>query len=49
MHLAGAPIQVIQKILGHESLEMTIRYLGLNIDDTTRAMEQLVAFQETQG
>jgi len=46
MHRAGTKVTVIQNILGHESLDMTIHYLGLNLDDTASAMEKLVEYQQ---
>jgi integrase len=48
MFKANVPVTVIQRILGHESLEMTIRYLGLNIEDTSNAMSLLSAYQTQQ-
>lgn len=35
---AGAPIESISKILGHEDIVTTLKYLGINMDDMKSAM-----------
>lgn len=37
--LAGTPIETIASIMGHESTEMTLRYIGVNLSDQTKAFE----------
>lgn len=39
MWLAGVPVETISSIYGHESTEMTLRYIGVNLRDQTRAYE----------
>ena len=39
MWLAGVPIETIASIMGHESTEMTLRYIGVNLSDQTKAFE----------
>ncbi len=39
MWLARVPIETIASIMGHESTEMTLRYIGVNLSDQTRAFE----------
>jgi len=39
MWLAGVPIETIASIMGHESTEMTLRYIGVNLSDQTKALE----------
>ncbi len=36
---SGVKITTIANILGHESIEMTIKYLGINLDDQAEAMQ----------
>lgn len=38
MFRAGVPTETIAKILGHESTEVTLRYIGVDLDDMRRAM-----------
>lgn len=38
MWKAGVALEVIRDILGHESLDMTIRYLGINLEDRFHAL-----------
>jgi integrase/recombinase XerD len=38
MYRAGVPVATIAKMLGHESMEMTLRYIGVDLDDMTAAM-----------
>ncbi|WP_400147749.1 tyrosine-type recombinase/integrase [Candidatus Methanarcanum hacksteinii] len=37
----GIPIETIAKILGHESVSMTLRYIGVNIGDMSSAINGL--------
>ena len=39
MWLAGVQIETIASIMGHESTEMTLRYIGVNLSDQTKAYE----------
>lgn len=38
MYRAGVPVPTIAKILGHESTEVTLRYIGVDLDDMRSAM-----------
>ena len=38
---AGVSVAVIAKILGHESTDVTLRYIGVDMDDMTAAMRRL--------
>ncbi len=37
--LAGVPIETIASIMGHESTEMTLQYIGVNLGDQCKAFE----------
>ncbi len=37
----GVPVETIAKILGHESVSMTLRYIGVNIGDMSSAINSL--------
>lgn len=39
MYRAGVPVPTISKILGHDSTEVTLRYIGVDLDDMRKAME----------
>ncbi|MBR3409752.1 MAG: site-specific integrase [Candidatus Methanomethylophilaceae archaeon] len=39
MYHAGAPIESISKILGHDDIVTTLKYLGINLDDMQSAMD----------
>jgi hypothetical protein len=39
MWLAGVPIETIASVMGHESTEATLRYIGVNLSDQTKAFE----------
>jgi integrase len=39
MWLAGVPIETIASIMGHESTDMTLQYIGVNLTDQTKAFE----------
>jgi len=39
MWLAGVRIEVIASVMGHQSTEMTLRYIGVNLSDQTKAFE----------
>jgi integrase len=45
MYLAGVDIATISKVLGHEDIKTTIRYLGLNMDDMSAGMEKYARYQ----
>lgn len=38
LYRAGVPVATIAKMLGHESTEVTLRYIGVDMDDMERAM-----------
>ena len=38
---AGTPLETIRKILGHEKVETTLEYIGINFDDMQQAMVRL--------
>jgi len=44
MFHAGVEIETISKILGHESIDMTLKYLGLNMDDMKKGMNRAKNF-----
>ena len=39
MWLARVPIETIASVMGHESTEMTLRYIGVNLGDQCKAFE----------
>lgn len=39
MWLAKVPFETIASVMGHESTEMTLRYIGVNLGDQCRAFE----------
>lgn len=39
MYRSGVPPATISKMLGHESLDQTLKYIGVDLDDMTLAME----------
>jgi len=39
MWLAKVPIETIASVMGHESTEMTLRYIGINLGDQCKAFE----------
>lgn len=41
MWLAGVPIETIATIYGHESTEMTLHYIGVNLGDQCKAFEMV--------
>ena len=43
----GTPIETIAEMLGHESIDMTRRYLGLNLTDQERPMKAQDRFVES--
>lgn len=40
LYRAEVPVATIAKILGHESTEVTLRYIGVDIDDMRNAMDK---------
>lgn len=42
MYHSGVRIETIARILGHSSTEMTLRYIGVNLDDQAQAMNQFI-------
>lgn len=39
LYRSGVPVPTIAKILGHDSTEVTLRYIGVDLDDMRKAME----------
>ena len=39
LYRAGVPVATIAKILGHDSTEVTLRYIGVDLDDMRSAMQ----------
>jgi site-specific recombinase XerD len=39
MRIAGVAIEIIQEVLGHQSISMTKRYLGITDDEVTKAFK----------
>lgn len=39
MYRSGVPLATIAKMLGHESTEVTLRYIGVDLDDMASAMQ----------
>jgi hypothetical protein len=35
----GVPIETVASIMGHETTEMTLRYIGVNLDDQVKAFQ----------
>lgn len=46
--MAGVRLETVSEILGHEGLDMTIRYLGIRISDMAKAQERLAEYEESQ-
>ena len=46
MYHAGAPVESIGKILGHEGTTTTLQYLGINLDDMQSAMDMHEDYQK---
>jgi site-specific recombinase XerD len=42
---AGVELPTIQRLAGHESVDMTVRYLGIRLSDTQAAMEKYSDYQ----
>lgn len=42
MYHSGVRIETIARIMGHSSTEMTLRYIGINLDDQAQAMNQFI-------
>lgn len=42
MYHSGVRLETIAKIMGHSSTEMTLRYIGVNLDDQAQAMNQFI-------
>ncbi|MBA7507897.1 Tyrosine recombinase XerD [subsurface metagenome] len=39
MRMSGVPIELIQEVLGHQSISMTKRYLGITDDEVTKVLK----------
>lgn len=39
MRMAGVPIELIQEVLGHQSISMTKRYIGITDDEVTKVLK----------
>ena len=46
MYRLGVPLEVIARIFGHSDTRTTIRYLGLDHDDMSAAMQQYAKYQK---
>ena len=46
MHRAGVKTEQIARIFGHSDTRTTIRYLGLDHDDMSAAMQKYARYQE---
>lgn len=42
MYHSGVRIETIARIMGHSSTEMTLRYIGINLDDQAQAMSKFI-------
>lgn len=42
MYRSHVPVATISKMLGHESIEMTLRYIGVDLDDMGAAMDAFI-------
>lgn len=47
MWKAGARLETIKDILGHESTDQTVVYLGINLDDQTEAMDLFAEYERS--
>jgi site-specific recombinase XerD len=45
IYKAGVELPVIQRLAGHQSVDMTVRYLGIRLSDTQAAMERYSEYQ----
>ena len=45
-HLAGVRIERISKFLGHSDVRVTMKYLGVNVEDMDEAQQQTWAFSQ---
>ena len=45
LYHAGTPIETISKLYGHEDIQTTLRYIGVNLDDMSDALGKLYAHQ----
>lgn len=48
LYHAGVNLETIAKILGHESTNETLKYIGVNLDDMNEAMNQLAKYQQNR-
>ncbi len=46
--LAGVAVETVSEILGHATLDQTVKYLGIGISDMARAQEVLAKYEEEQ-
>ena len=46
LYHAGVDIEIISKFLGHESTIVTLKYLGINLDDMDRGMDLLEKYDK---
>ncbi|RYF09101.1 MAG: integrase [Deltaproteobacteria bacterium] len=49
MAMRGVPLKAIQELLGHSSMEMTLRYTHLSRDTYVNAVDILVAGAQAYG
>ncbi len=45
LYHAGTPIETISKLYGHEDIQTTLRYIGVNLDDMSDALSKLYVHQ----
>lgn len=45
LYYAGTPIETISKLYDHEDIQTALRYIGVNLDDMSDALDKMYAHQ----